>query len=431
MRPIVLTYNKNAKNREGNDSVPDSQDIANSERPLAGLRVIDIATYIAAPYCATIMAEFGAEVIKVEQPKVGDPCRRLGTVTECGETLVWLSEARNKKSVTLNLKSSKGAAMLKQLVAKADVLTENFQPGTLEGWGLGWDVLKAINPRLVMLRVSGYGQTGPYSRKPGFGRIGNAFGGISFLSGDPDRPPATPGSATLADYMSGLYGALGVLMALRARDASGSGEGGGQQVDIGLYEPIFRILDELAPAYDKFGYIRQRMGAAAVNVCPHSHYQAKDGRWIAVACTNDKIFARMAGLMGCPEVAGDGIYGTIAKREKNRPAVDKLVADWAKQYTQPEAVTLCDAAEVPCGIVAAVDEIFRDPHYAARGNIARVKDARIGDLAVPNVVPRLTGTPGHVDTLGPGLGEHNAEVYGTLLGMTKADLAALEKEGVI
>jgi succinyl-CoA:(S)-malate CoA-transferase subunit B len=402
-------------------------DIASSNRPLAGLRVVDIATYIAAPYCATIMAEFGAEVIKVEQPKVGDPCRRLGTVSECGETLVWLSEARNKKSVTLNLKSPKGAAILKQLVAKADALTENFQPGTLEGWGLGWDVLKAVNPRLVMLRVSGYGQTGPYSRKPGFGRIGNAFGGISFLSGDPDRPPATPGSATLADYMAGLYGALGVMMALRSRDATGIG----QQIDIGLYEPIFRILDELAPAYDKVGYIRQRMGAATVNVCPHSHYQTGDGRWIAIACTNDKIFARMAGLLGRPEVAGDGIYGTIAQRDKSRAAVDGLVADWAKQYAQAEAVKLCDGAEVPCGIVAAVDEIFRDPHYAARGNIARVKDPRIGDLAVPNVVPRLTETPGGVDTLGPSLGQHNAEVYGGLLGMTAADLAALEKEGVI
>ena len=407
--------------------MPDSDDIASSERPLAGLRVIDIATYIAAPYCATIMAEFGAEVIKVEMPKVGDPCRRLGTVTECGETLVWLSEARNKKSVTLNLKSPKGAAMLKRLVAEADVLTENFQPGTLEGWGLGWETLKAVNPRLIMLRVSGYGQTGPYSRKPGFGRIGNAFGGISFLSGDPDRPPATPGSATLADYMSGLYGALGVLMALRARDNTGKG----QQIDIGLYEPIFRILDELAPAYDKTGYIRQRMGAPTVNVCPHSHYQTRDGRWIAIACTNDKIFARMATLMGCPEVAGDGIYGTIAKREKHRPAVDGLVSEWAGSYDQQEAIKLCEKAEVPCGMVAAVDEIFQDPHYKARENIARIMDPRIGTLAVPNVVPRLTGTPGHIDHLGPALGAHNAEVYGALLGMTGADLEALEKEGVI
>jgi succinyl-CoA:(S)-malate CoA-transferase subunit B len=400
---------------------------ASAYRPLSGVRVIDIATYIAAPYCATIMAEFGAEVIKVEQPKVGDPCRRLGTVSECGDTLVWLSEARNKKSVTLNLKSPKGVAMLKRLVAQADVLTENFQPGTLEGWGLGWDVLKEANPKLVMLRVSGYGQTGPYSGKPGFGRIGNAFGGISFLAGDPDRPPATPGSATLADYMAGLYGALGVMMALRARDATGEG----QQIDIGLYEPIFRILDELAPAYDKTGYIRQRMGAPTVNVCPHSHYRTKDGRWVAIACTNDKIFARMATLMGCPEVAGDGIYGTIAKREKHRAAVDGLVSEWTGKHDQQEAIRRCEEAEVPCGMVAAVDEIFRDPHYAARGNIARIADPRIGDLAVPDVVPRMTGTPGGIDTLGPPLGAHTAEVYGKLLGMTAADLEALEKEGVI
>ena len=400
-------------------------------RPLAGLRVIDIATYIAAPYCATLMAEFGAEVIKVEQPKVGAPCRRLGTVSDCGDTLVWLSEARNKKSITLNLKSPKGAAILKRLVAGADALTENFQPGTLEGWGLGWDTLSQVNPRLVMLRVSGYGQTGPYSHKPGFGRIGNAFGGISFLAGDPNGPPVTPGSATLADYMAGLYGALGVLMALRSWDAAGHGTGKGQQIDIGLYEPIFRILDEMAPAYDKVGFIRQRMGAAAPNVCPHSHYQTGDGRWIAIACTNDKIYARMAGLMGCPETAGDGIYGTIARREKSRAAVDQLVADWAKKHTQEEAVALCDRAEVPCGIVAAVDELFRDPHYAARGNIVRVDDARAGALAVPNVVPRLTATPGAVDTLGPALGQHNDEVYGRLLGMTDAEVRALESEGVI
>jgi crotonobetainyl-CoA:carnitine CoA-transferase CaiB-like acyl-CoA transferase len=407
-----------------------SESVSNG-RPLAGLRIVDIATYIAAPYCATLMAEFGAEVIKVEQPKVGDPCRRLGTVSECGDTLVWLSEARNKKSVTLNLKSPEGAAILKRLVATADALTENFQPGTLESWGLGWDVLSAINPRLVMLRVSGYGQTGPYSHKPGFGRIGNAFGGLSFLAGDPDGPPVTPGSATLADYMAGLYGALGVLMALRSRDAAGHGTGKGQQIDIGLYEPIFRILDEMAPAYDKAGFIRQRMGAAAPNVCPHSHYRTGDGRWIAIACTNDKIFARMAGLMGCPEVAGSGIYGTIAQRDRQRAAVDGLVADWAARHTQQEAVRLCDAAEVPCGIVASVDELFADPHYAARGNIARVSDPRAGTLAVPNVVPRLTGTPGGIDTLGPGLGQHNEEILGGLLGMSAGELKALADRGVI
>jgi succinyl-CoA:(S)-malate CoA-transferase subunit B len=397
-------------------------------KPLEGVHVLDIATYIAAPYCATIMAEFGADVIKVEMPGVGDPCRRLGTVTETGDTLVWLSEARNKKSITLNLKSAKGQEILKFLVAKTDVLCENFRPGTLERWNLGWDILHALNAKLVMLRVSGYGQTGPYAAKPGFGRIGNAFGGISFLAGDPDRPPATPGSATLADYMAGLYGALGVVMALRSVEATGIG----QQVDIGLYEPIFRILDELAPAYDKYGFIRQRMGAPTVNVCPHSHYPTRDGRWIAIACTNDKIFGRLAKLMGHGDVAGDGRYGTITQREADRPGVDGMVTQWTLQYDQDEAVRLCAQAEVPCGIVAAIDEIFNDPHYAARENIVRIADERLdADLAVPNVVPRLTGTPGSVDTLGPALGAHNAEVYGALLGFDADRLTALEAEGVI
>jgi len=396
-------------------------------KPLEGIRVLDIATYIAAPYCATIMAEFGAEVIKVEMPGVGDPCRRLGSVTEAGDTLVWLSEARNKKSITLNLKDPKGKELLRQLVSKSDVLCENFRPGTLEKWSIGWDVLSIVNPKLVMLRVSGYGQTGPYREQPGFGRIGNAFGGISFLAGDPDRPPATPGSATLADYMSGLYGALGVVMALRSAEATGVG----QQVDIGLYEPIFRILDELAPAYDKFGFIRQRMGAPTVNVCPHSHYPTGDDRWVAIACTNDKIFARLAKLMGQEDVANNGRYGTIQQREADRPGVDGMVDAWTRSHTQKDVVELCAKAEVPCGIVAAIDEIFEDPQYAARDNIVRVNDPRAGEIAVPNVVPRLTGTPGSVDTLGPALGANNAEIYGELLGIGDEVLRALAREGVI
>jgi len=278
-----------------------------------------------------------------------------------------------------------------------------------------------------MLRISGYGQTGPYREKPGFGRIGNAFGGISFLAGDPDRPPATPGSATLADYMSGLYGALGVMMALRARDETGKG----QEIDIGLYEPIFRILDELAPAYDMTGYIRKRMGAPTVNVCPHSHYETGDGRWVAIACSNDKIFARLARLMGCPEVAGDGRYGTIRQRDADRAGVDGMVTAWTKRHTQQDVVQLCEEAEVPCGIVAAIDEIFEDPQYAARGNIARVTDPRVGEVAVPSPVPRLNGTPGGIQWLGPPLGAHNDEVYGDLLGIDAAERKRLAAAGVI
>jgi crotonobetainyl-CoA:carnitine CoA-transferase CaiB-like acyl-CoA transferase len=266
---------------------------------LEGCRVLDVATFLAGPFCTTQLGEFGAEIIKVELPDAGDPTRRFGTISTCGDSLPWLSESRNKKCVTLDLRKPDGAALLKRLVAVADVLVENFQPGTMEKWELGWETLRQVNPRLIMVRISGYGQTGPYRDRPGFGRIGNAFGGLSFLAGYPDRAPVTPGSATIPDYMAGLYGALGTLLALQARQKTGQG----QVVDIGLYEPIFRILDELAPAFQQTGFVRQRMGPGTVNVVPHSHYPTRDGRWIAIACTSDKIFARLAEAMGAPELA--------------------------------------------------------------------------------------------------------------------------------
>ena len=317
------------------------------EDPLAleDIRVLDIATFLAAPFCATLLAEFGAEVIKVELPGEGDPTRKFGSRTECGDTLVWLSEARNKCSVTLVLRKPEGVELFKRLVEKSDVVCENFQPGTLEHWGLGYEVLREVNPRLVLLRISGYGQTGPYKDRPGFGRIANAFGGISFLAGYPDRAPVLPGSATLPDYLSGLFGAFGVLAALRHCDKTGEG----QIIDIGLYETIFRILDELAPAFDRLGYVRQRMGPATVNVVPHSHYPTRDGFWVAIACTSDKIFERLTKLMGCHEVAGDGRFGSIAKRETHREEIDKMVADWTTKYDHDQLISLCEEGQVPCG----------------------------------------------------------------------------------
>ena len=397
---------------------------------LGGIRVLDIATFIAGPYCATFLAEFGAEVVKVEMPGTGDPTRKFGTPTPCGDSLVWLSEGRNKKSLTINFKNPQGAALLKKLVEKADVLVENFQPGTLEGWGLGWEDLKEHNPRLVMVRISAYGQTGPYSPRPGFGRIANAFGGISFLAGYPDRPPVTPGSATLPDYLSGMYGAMGALVALRAREHTGVG----QVVDIGLYESVFRILDELAPAYHYKGTVRQRMGPGTVNVVPHSHYPTSDGRWIAIACTSDKIFARLAEVMGRQELAGAGIWGTVAQREADRAAVDALVGAWTGRHTREEVLALCSAGEVPCGPLYAIDEIFEDPQYRARDNIAYITEPRVpgkNQFAVPNVMPRLTGTPGRIDWLGPPLGSHTEDVLKDWAGLGPDEISALRKAGAI
>ena len=396
-------------------------------QPLDDIRVLDVSSYLAGPFCSTQLAEFGAEVWKVELPGVGDALRRFGTITENGDSLPWLSECRNKKSVTLDMRTPEGARLLKRLVKEVDVMVENFQPGTLEKWGLGWETLKEINPRLVMVRISGYGQTGPYRDRPGFGRIANAFGGLSFLAGYPDRPPVTPGSATIPDYMAGIYGAMGALLALKARERTGCG----QMVDIGLYEPIFRILDELAPAYAYKGLVRQRMGPATVNVVPHSHYPTKDGRWIAIACTNDKIYQRLAVAMGEPHMAQPENWGTLKNRERDRQQVDEHVGAWTASHDRAELLRICEQAQVPCGPIYAIDEIFEDPQYAARGNILKMQDERVGELPIPNLVPRLSDTPGSVKWLGPRLGEHNDEVFKGLLGLSDEELRRLASEGVI
>jgi crotonobetainyl-CoA:carnitine CoA-transferase CaiB-like acyl-CoA transferase len=394
---------------------------------LEGCRVLDLATFLAGPFAATQLGEFGAEVIKVELPVVGDATRRFGTMTECGDSLPWMSESRNKKCITLDLRKPDGVALIERLVKQSDVLIENFQPGTMEKWGLGWDVLSAWNPRLIMVRITGYGQTGPYKDRPGFGRIGNAFGGLSFLAGYPDRAPVTPGSATIPDYMAGIYGAMGVLLALQAREKTGRG----QMVDIGLYEPIFRILDELAPAFQKTGFVRQRMGPGTVNVVPHSHYPTKDSRWIAIACTNDKIFARLAEAMGRPDLAGPDSWGPLANRERDRALVDETVAAWTATYDRIDLMNKCEESQVPCGPVYAIDEIFEDPQYEARGNILRMQDPRVGELAVPNLVPRLSDTPGVVKWLGEPLGAHNQEIYQGMLGLDDAEMARLKEIGAI
>jgi crotonobetainyl-CoA:carnitine CoA-transferase CaiB-like acyl-CoA transferase len=392
---------------------------------LQGCRVLDVASFLAGPFAATQLAEFGAEVIKVELPSVGDATRRFGTMTDCGDSLPWLSESRNKKCITLDLRKPDGVALIKRLVEQSDVLIENFQPGTMERWGIGWDVLHQVNPRLIMVRISGYGQTGPYRDRPGFGRIGNAFGGLSFLAGYPDRAPVTPGSATIPDYMAGLYGALGTLLALQARQKTGQG----QFIDIGLYEPIFRILDELAPAFQHKGYVRQRMGPGTVNVVPHSHYPTKDNRWIAIACTNDKIFARLAEAMERPDLGET--WSTLAARERDRAVVDETVGAWTARFDRGDLLKMCEASQVPAGPVYSIDEIFEDPHYAARENILQMIDPRIGTLAIPNLVPKLSDTPGKVNWLGAELGAHNDEIYRNLLGLDAAELRRLRDAAVI
>ncbi|MET0675167.1 MAG: CoA transferase [Bradyrhizobium sp.] len=393
---------------------------------LKGIRVLDLGTFIAGPHCATILGEFGAEVIKVEPPGTGDSLRRLGTNTECGDTLVWLSEARNKKCVTLNLATERGRETLRELAAKCDIIVENFRPGTLEKWGLGYDELKTLNRGVILVRISAYGQDGPMRSQPGFARIAHAFSGLAYLAGQPGDTPVVPGSTSLADYMSGMYGAIGALVALQARQTTGEG----QCIDLALYESVFRVLDEIAPAFQKFGYVRERMGADAVNVCPHSHYKARDGKWIAIACTSDEMFARLAAAMGQPELASAGQFGPKERRLAARDDVNDIVARWVASLDHTAVLSRCLDESVPASLIYSIADIFADQQYRARGNI-RMEQSRAGTIAVPDVVPRLSQTPGEIRWLGDRLGAHNEEVFGTLLGLDEAELSRMREAGII
>lgn len=394
---------------------------------MEGVRILDCATFVAAPFAASTLSEFGAEVIKIENPKGGDPWRLYGTRTARGDSLAWLSEARNKTSITLDLRTKDGAELFKKLVALSDVVCENFRPGTLENWGLGWDVLSKVNPRLILLRVSGYGQTGPYRDRPGFARIAQAFGGLSHLAGMPDGPPVTPGSTSLADYLTGLYGTIGILLALRSLEEDGRG----QVIDIGLYEPIFRVLDELAPAYARTGFVRDREGTGTGNACPHGHFPTADDKWVAIACTSDRMFERLAHVMDRPDLAAPENYRTTEQRLAARKTIDRLVVDFTRSMTRNEILARCEEGDVPCGPVNTIADIFNDPQFAARENLMSLQDPVVGEVVIPGVVPKLSETPGRIRSLGPELGAGNRAIFGELLGLSEGRIVKLRQKGVI
>ncbi len=395
--------------------------------PLEGIRILDIATFIAAPFAATCLSEFGAEVIKIEKPDIPDYLRQLGTPSDAGDTYWWLNDARNKKCITLDLKTAKGADIFRRLVVKSDVVVENFRPGTLERWGLGFDALKDVNRKLVMLRVSAYGQEGPKSHLPGFARIAQAYAGLSYITGTPDTPPLIAGSTTLADYLSGLYGAYGILLALRSADQTGEG----QYIDIGLHDGIFRFLDEIAAVYDKTGQVRERTGTETYNSCPHSHYPTKDGKWVAIACTNDKMFERLARVLDQPELADRGNFGLKKSRLANRNQVNGIIADWTSSYDREEVIRRCSEGDVPCGPICSIEDIFNEEQFWVRNTLTRVQDERLGDLAVQGPMPRLSGTPGVIKHLGTTPGRHNQEIFEGLLDISDTELERLKGEGVV
>jgi len=394
-------------------------------RPLEGYRVLDLSTMVAAPYCGAILGEFGAEVIKVEMPGRGDPLRAFGLRSATGSSYNWLSEARNKKCVTLDLRTPQGRALARELVVRSDIVLENFRPGTLERWGLGLAAMRAVREDIILVSVSAYGQDGPYRDRPGYARIAHGFSGLSHLTGDVDRAPAVPGASALADYVSGVYAAVGTLLALVGRDRFGHG----QQVDVSLYEGIFRMLDDLAPVYARTGEVRGRLGSESTSAVPHSNYRTHDGRWVALACSNDRMFERLVQVMGRPEMLQR--FAHVQERLACREEVNGIVADWVARFTQDELVRQCEQGDVPLGRINTIADIFDDPHVRARRNLLTIDVPGEGPVVVPGVVPRLSQTPGRVDALGPCLGEHNEEVYRGLLGLSAQELEALRGAGVI
>jgi crotonobetainyl-CoA:carnitine CoA-transferase CaiB-like acyl-CoA transferase len=409
--------------------MPIAPEATTTPLPLAGIRVMDVATVIAAPFCATMLGEFGADVLKIEHPIGGDALRRFGTPSQRGDTYTWLSESRNKRSVTLDLRMPEGVTVFKQLIEKTDVLCENFRTGTLEKWGLGWDVLHKINPRLVMLRVTGYGQTGPYKDRPGFARVAHAVGGIAYLAGMPKGTPVTPGSTTLGDYMTGLYGCIGVLLALRHRDLTGEG----QYVDAALYESVFRCTEELAPAFGMNGTVRERLGSSHNDfACPHGHFATKDGKWVAISCATDKLFMRLATAMGRPELASSSTYGEQKTRLAHRHDVNEIVRDWCGSLSREEVLERCYATDTPAGPLNNIADIFGDRQFHARRNLIAVDEPKTGEaIVVPSPVPQLSDTPARIRSLGPELGQHTDEVLREVLGMDDTQINALRQQRVI
>jgi len=394
---------------------------------LDGLVALDLATFIAAPFCCTLLGELGAEVIKVEQPGQGDDLRRLGHKPAAGVSYMWLVEARNKKSITCNLREPEGQALITRLAATADVLAENFRPGTMEKWDLGYEQLSRVNPRLVMVRISAFGQTGPKRERPGFGRIAGAVSGVSYISGYPDRPPVSPGTPTIPDYLAGAMGALGALAAVESRHRTGLG----QVVDVALYEPMLRMLDEMIPVHGALGKIRERIGSGTEYVVPHNHYQARDGSWIAIACTNDRMFERLAvDAMGRPELSAE--FSSMDERLRRRAELDARVQDWVGSFDAAEALARLDAAGVPSSRVNSVKDLFEDEHMRARENLIPVPGPGGATVWMPGVVPKLSRTPGQVTSAGPAaVGAHNEEIYCRRLGLTRDDLAALAAKGIV
>lgn len=394
--------------------------------PLSDLRVIELGTLLAGPFCGQLLGDMGAEVIKVEPPNQGDPMREWGREKAHGKSLWWPVVARNKKAITLDLRTAAGQAVLKELVAKADFLLENFRPGTMEKWGLGWPELAAINPRLIMIRVSGFGQTGPYAARAGFGAIGEAMGGLRYVVGDPATPPSRMG-ISIGDSLAATFACLGALSALHYRETTGRG----QVVDSAIYEAVLGMMESLVTEYDKAGYVRERTGAILPNVAPSNVYPTQDGQMVLIAANQDTVFGRLTQAMSQPELAQDARYATHTARGAHQVELDARVSEWTRGLTREQVLERMEQYGVPAGLIYRAPEMLQDAHFKARNAIVNVRHPDFGDLKMQNVAPQLSETPGRVHGPSPRLGEHNEEIYLQLLGMERDRYQALQAAKVI
>ena len=394
--------------------------------PLADLRVLEMGVLLAGPFCGQLLADFGAEVIKVEQPGVGDPMREWGRERSGGKSLWWPVVARNKKSVTVNLRAAEGQDLIRRLAASTDVVIENFRPGTLERWGLSYEELSAINPRLILVRVTGYGQTGPYAGQPGFGSVGEAMGGLRYVVGDPSTPPSRMG-ISIGDTLAAVFACLGALTALHHRERTGRG----QVVDSAIYEAVLAVMESLIPEYAATGYIRERTGAVLPNIAPSNVYPTADGQMVLIAANHDVVFGRLAGAMGRPELADDPRYATHGARGEHQVELDDLIAEWTATLSAADLHALLVEHQIPTGRIFRAPEMLEDPHFAARQAIVRLLHPELGELPMQNVAPKLSASPGSLRWVGPELGQHNREVLQGLLGLSAADLERYAAAGVV
>ncbi|MFO1397152.1 MAG: CaiB/BaiF CoA-transferase family protein [Burkholderiales bacterium] len=397
---------------------------ANPARPLAGLRVLEMGALIAGPFCAKILAEFGADVVKIEPPGHGDPLRKWRYVKD-GTSVWWHVQSRNKRSLTVDLRTPDGQAIARALAARADIVVENFRPGTLEGWGMGYDVLAQTNPGLVLVRISGYGQTGPYSERPGFGVIGEAMGGLRHVTGTPDRPPARAG-ISIGDTLAALYGVIGAMMALEQRRRTGVG----QVVDVALYEAVFSVMESLLPEFDAFGAVRERTGSILPGIAPTSAYRCADGSYVLIAGNGDSIFRRLALAMGREDLASDPALAHNDGRAARQTWLDEQIEAWTITRAPDEVLTAMAKADVPASKIYTIRDIVADAQYQAREMIREVRTADGGTLKVPGVVPKLSRTPGGFEGGGPRLGEHTDAVLREL-GYDEAKIAELRARKIV